>query len=110
MSESDPLNRQLELARRDLLDLSTMNRLLSTRRDQPRGASVEIKDEVGAEIFRMLVTEGKELQFEQGVEEEENGTKRRRTKKRSTKKKDAEKDRATDSLLHTELEPKELAG
>ena len=108
MSENDPLIRQLELARRDLLELSTQNRLLHTKREQTRGASVEVKDEVAAEIFRMLVTEGKELQFEQGVEEEdESGTKRRTTKKRS-KKKVEETDKAKDNLLHTEFESEEL--
>ena len=108
MSENDPLVRQLELARRDLLDLSTRNRLISTPRDQSRGASIEIKDEVSAEIYQMLVVDGKELEFEQGVvEKDDSGTKRRRTSKRS-KKKGEETDKTKDNILHTELEPEDL--
>ncbi|MEZ6088578.1 MAG: DUF4011 domain-containing protein [Pirellulaceae bacterium] len=109
MTAEDSLIRQLELARRDLLDLSTANRLLNTPRDAARGSSVEIKDEVSAEVFRMLVSEKKQMHFEQGVEAEEtDGRKRRTTKKRSSSKQSESADRTTDALLHTELEPEEL--
>lgn len=70
MAGSDPLLKQLELARRDLLELSTQNRLLHTERDQARGLSLEVKDELSEEVYRILVTENRPMRFEQGVEVE----------------------------------------
>lgn len=61
-NESWPLKEKLERARTELLDLSTRNRLIST----PRGTKakqVEIIDELSAEIFRLLVIDGKALTF-----------------------------------------------
>ncbi|MFO0810486.1 MAG: DUF4011 domain-containing protein [Gemmataceae bacterium] len=108
MANADSLLTQLDAARRDLLELSTRNRLLATPRDQDRGLSLEIKDELSDEIFRMMVTEAKPMRFEQGVvvekpadepaaeekpaEEpaaEEKPKKRKTTTKRVTKKKAA---------------------
>lgn len=60
--QSWPLKEKLERARTELLDLSTRNRLIST----PRGTKakqVEIIDELSAEIFRLLVNDGKALTF-----------------------------------------------
>ena len=57
MTSPDSIEQQLAAARRDLLELTTTNRLLSTARDQERGSSVEIKDEISTEIYRMLVKE-----------------------------------------------------
>lgn len=105
---SDILHRQLELARRDLLELSTRNRLLHTARDQERGSAVEIKDEISHHVFQILVDNEKSMSFEQGEVEEQNGTKKRRSRKTTKKKKDDPVDPATDSVLHTELAPDEL--
>lgn len=66
MSQSDQLLKHFELARRDLLELTTANRLLSTQRNQAQGACIEIQDESAAEVFRMLVREGRVLRFEEG--------------------------------------------
>ncbi len=57
----DLIKARLESARRDLLDLSARNRLVSTPR---RAASVlEIVDERSSELFRLLVREGKSMTF-----------------------------------------------
>ena len=66
MSTSDQLLKQLEVARRDLLELSTQNRLLDTKRDQESGLSLEIEDELADQVFRLLVTDAKPMRFEQG--------------------------------------------
>jgi very-short-patch-repair endonuclease len=52
---------KLEAARRELLDLSLRNPLLNYRPLKSRG--VEVIQEVPAEIFRLLVREGKALSF-----------------------------------------------
>jgi very-short-patch-repair endonuclease len=70
MSQPDQLLKHFELARRDLLELSTANRMLSTPREQHQGASIEIVDESSAEVFRMLVREGSTMRFEEGVIDE----------------------------------------
>ncbi len=70
MSQPDQLLKHFELARRDLLELSTANRMLSTPREQHQGASIEIVDESSAEVFRMLVREGRTMRFEEGVIDE----------------------------------------
>ena len=66
MANSEQLLKHFELARRDLLELTTANRLLSTQREQTSGASIEIMDESATEIFRMLVQEGSAMRFEEG--------------------------------------------
>ncbi len=115
MLPTETIEQQLAVARRDLLELTIQNRLLNTARNQERGASVEIKDEVSAEIFRMLVKENQTMQFEQGEEvvDAETGTKKRRT----TKSKVAPAKQAVvsdpidmtkDLVLHTDLEPSDL--
>ena len=62
-SKQNVIVRKLETARRELLDLTTRNRLLSTPRHSPRAKTVEIVDEKASEIFRLLVTEAKKLSF-----------------------------------------------
>ena len=62
-SEQNVIVRKLEAARRELLDLTTRNRLLSTPRHSPRAKTVEIVDEKASEIFRLLVAEAKKLSF-----------------------------------------------
>ncbi len=59
---SGKLARQLENARRELLDLSSKNRLISTPRG-PRNSSVEIFDERTEEIYRLLVREKRVMSF-----------------------------------------------
>jgi hypothetical protein len=66
MSNSDQLLKHFELARRDLLELTTTNRLLSTPRDKEQGAAIEIHDEFATEVFRMLVHESSSMRFEEG--------------------------------------------
>ena len=66
MSTSEQLLKQLEVARRDLLELSTQNRLLDTKRDQDSGLSLEIEDELADQVFRLLVTDANSMRFEQG--------------------------------------------
>jgi len=55
----DPLNQKLDQARRDLLDLGLRNTLLNYQPLRTRGA--EITGAVPAEVFRLLVTEGRAL-------------------------------------------------
>ncbi len=58
---SSEARERLEDARRSLLDLSRRNRLLNFR---PRGRSaLEVVDEVPEEVFRILVAEGRTMQF-----------------------------------------------
>ncbi len=66
MPSTEELLKQLEVARRDLLELSTQNRLLDTKRDQESGLSLEIRDELADQVFKLLVSDGKPMRFEQG--------------------------------------------
>jgi len=61
-----PLAEKLERARVELLDLSARNRLLNMPRGARGGRSIEIVDEKTAEIFRLLVREGKTFTFVAG--------------------------------------------
>ena len=67
MANSEQLRKHFELARRDLLELTTTNRLLSTPREKELGAAIEIHDESAMEVFRMLVHEGCIMRFEEGA-------------------------------------------
>jgi len=60
--------RQLELARRDLLDLSLWNGLLNCRRNGKAG--LEVVDELSDEVFRILVREERRMSFLSRQEEE----------------------------------------
>ncbi|MCA9013314.1 MAG: DUF4011 domain-containing protein, partial [Planctomycetaceae bacterium] len=70
MPQPDQLLKHFELARRDLLELTTANRMLSTPREQSHGASIEIVDESSLAVFQMLVRDGRTMRFEEGVAEE----------------------------------------
>lgn len=59
----DTIVKRLESARRELLDLTTRNRLLDTPRHRTRAKTVEVVDEKGDEIFRLLFLEGRKLAF-----------------------------------------------
>ncbi|WGM40311.1 DUF3320 domain-containing protein [Caulobacter sp. NIBR1757] len=62
--ESDlPLDAKLEKARTELLDLSARNRLLNIPRSAKSAKTLEIVDERGAEVFRLLVKENKAFTF-----------------------------------------------
>lgn len=58
-----PIDVKLERARTELLDLSARNRLLNIPRSAKSAKTLEIVDERGAEVFRMLVTDGKAFTF-----------------------------------------------
>uniref|UniRef100_UPI0035CB721C DUF3320 domain-containing protein n=1 Tax=uncultured Sphingomonas sp. TaxID=158754 RepID=UPI0035CB721C len=58
-----PIDEKLDRARTELLDLSARNRLLNMPRSSKGAKAVEVVDEVGAEVFRILVQEGKPFTF-----------------------------------------------
>jgi len=70
MSSDAALEAILENARRELLDLSTRNRLISTSRSSTRSSRLEIVDELSEEVFRRLVTDQKSMTFLPVKEEE----------------------------------------
>jgi len=61
---------QLEKARRDLLELTTRTRLLSTPRRTTRVKTIEVIDELSDEVFSILVQQGKSMSFIPKPEEE----------------------------------------
>jgi very-short-patch-repair endonuclease len=62
--ESDlPLDAKLERARTELLDLSARNRLLNIPRSAKSAKTLEVIDERTAEVFRLLVKDGKAFTF-----------------------------------------------
>ena len=60
---------RLDVARRELLDLSLNNRLLNYRLLRTQG--VEATDELPADVYRMLVAEGRRMSFLPTAEDEE---------------------------------------
>lgn len=105
---SDALHKRLELARRDLLELSTQNRLINTKRDQERGSAIEIKDELSSHVLELMVKQQEAMRFDQGEEDNSASSKKRRTRKTSLKKSEDPVDPKTDCILHTEMPPEEL--
>lgn len=61
-----PLREKLDRARTELLDLSARNRLLNMPRSSKSVRALEIVDEISAEIFRLLVRDGKAFTFAVG--------------------------------------------
>jgi len=61
-----PLREKLDRARTELLDLSARNRLLNIPRSSKSTRAVEIVDEKTAEIFRLLVRDGRPFTFVAG--------------------------------------------
>ena len=57
------IREKLERARKELLELSTRSRLLSTPRRQSRVRTVEVVDELSPEIYRILVSESRRMSF-----------------------------------------------
>lgn len=54
---------QLQVARKDLLDLSARNRLLNAPLGRGKSTRLDVVDERSADIFRLLVTERREMSF-----------------------------------------------
>jgi very-short-patch-repair endonuclease/DNA polymerase III delta prime subunit len=63
MSSQNTLYGKLESDRKELLDLTTRNRLLNTPRSSTRSARLEIVDELSQEVFRILVLEKRPMSF-----------------------------------------------
>jgi len=59
--------KRIQNTRKDLLDLSARNRLISTPRASSPGRKVEIVDERSEEVFRLLVRERKSMSFLPGA-------------------------------------------
>ncbi|MFO0914388.1 MAG: DUF3320 domain-containing protein [Pirellulales bacterium] len=70
VDSSNSLHAKLEKARRDLLDLTTRNRLLNTSRSSSRSSRLEVVDESSDEVFRILVQERKAMSFLPGKDRE----------------------------------------
>jgi very-short-patch-repair endonuclease len=58
-----PVDKKLEAARTELLDLSARNRLLNMSRTSRSARIIEVIDERSAEVFRMLVRENRPFTF-----------------------------------------------
>ncbi|WP_223262616.1 DUF3320 domain-containing protein [Sphingobium sp. SCG-1] len=58
-----PIDDKLDRARMELLDLSARNRLLNMPRSEKSAKAVQVVDEKSAQIFRLLVSEGKVFTF-----------------------------------------------
>src|SRR5579863_295025 len=63
MANAMLMERILEISRKELLDLSARNRLISTPRDTLRSKRLDIIDERSDEVFRLLIRERKALTF-----------------------------------------------
>ena len=59
--EADPIRAALEASRHELLDLGLRNPLIDQRRSSSRG--VDVVDERAADVFRILVTDGRAMDF-----------------------------------------------
>jgi very-short-patch-repair endonuclease len=68
MATIETIRSRLERSRRDLLDLSSRNRLISTPRGQSKSRRIEIVDELSDEVFRLIVRERKTMSFLPGLE------------------------------------------
>lgn len=70
MSNTQSKAKRLAEARRELLDLSCRNRLISTARTSSRSTRLEIVDELSEQIFQILVQSEKEMAFLPAEEQE----------------------------------------
>ncbi len=75
---------QLNKVRLDLLDLSTRNRLLNVPRKSGQARTIEVVDERSAEIYRLLVEDGKAMSFLPGRERTADQGKRARVGRSSS--------------------------
>lgn len=53
----------LNTSRKELLDLSTRNRLLSIPIDSKAARIIQVRDELSEQVFRLLVTDKKTFSF-----------------------------------------------
>ncbi len=58
-----PILQRIQNTRRDLLDLSARNRLISTPRGSSQGRRIEVVDERAEDLFRLLVRERRAMSF-----------------------------------------------
>lgn len=63
MGDSTGFLRTLEASRKELLDLTTRNRLLDTPRNRARAKTLEIVDEGSDQIAKILMKEGRPMSF-----------------------------------------------
>ena len=63
MCQTNPIRVELEKARKQLLDLTSRNRLLNTRRSSTRSSRLEIMAPESEEVFRVLVREKRPMTF-----------------------------------------------
>lgn len=63
MADDALIRNILQNSRRELLDLTTRNRLLNTSRSRTRSSRLEIVDELSDEVFRYLVKDGRTMSF-----------------------------------------------
>ena len=61
-TDSDIL-RRIQITRKDLLDLSVRNRLISTPRESSRAKKIEIAEGTSEEVYRILVREHRAMSF-----------------------------------------------
>ena len=61
--QPQPIEERLDVARRDLLDLTARNRLVNTPMGRGTSSRLRIVDELSSEVFRILVTERHEMSF-----------------------------------------------
>ena len=61
MADIKLIQDRLESARRDLLDLTSRNRLISTSRSSTRSGRLEIVDELSEQVFRIVVQDTKAM-------------------------------------------------
>ena len=103
MAESnDSIQSQLEVSRKELLDLGLRNRLLNYRLLKTRG--LEVVDERPSELLRILVEEGRTMSFLPG--QNDDGTDL--LSQPAEEETDVIAARHTDSKLQTELSSSEL--
>ena len=63
MSDDVILQNVLSNARKELLDVSTRNRLIDTSRSRTKSSRLEVVDELSDKVFRHLVIEGRRMSF-----------------------------------------------
>lgn len=71
MADPSLIRNKLEHARRELLDLTTRNRLINTSRSNTRSGRLDIVDERAEEVFRILVQEKRAMSFSPRFQERE---------------------------------------
>ena len=92
MSSAETLQHRLDSVRKELLELSTRNRLLNTPRHRKRSRGIEIVDEISEEIYKILVQDKKGMTFLPITKQLEEAMKKKAEKEQnSEQKQEAEK-------------------